>query len=292
MKIAYVAKHNSGGNDDEGAIGWALEQLGCEVQRFSEHDYNGTEFADCDFVLFHKWEASRTLKRTSVPKVFWYFDLVNYADPTVQRRCETRMEWMRRTIPLIHLAFCTDGDWVEQDTSGKLRWLPQGFDSRQSAAVCCRPEPTVPLLFTGGQKGGQDRWSQIQLLKERYGSRFTHITSGCYGPELAKVIAGHRCVIAPESPTTDLYWSNRVYNALGFGAYLLHPYCERLAGQYVDGKEIRFYRSREEAYHLIDTYSHEVAAPIQHRAIEATLTHHTYMVRCRTLLATILEELF
>ena len=36
MKVAYVARHQPHGNDDEGAVAFALEQLGHEVLRIEE----------------------------------------------------------------------------------------------------------------------------------------------------------------------------------------------------------------------------------------------------------------
>src|SRR5437762_2659363 len=104
MKILYVAKHGSGGNDDEGAITHALRVLGHEVDCVHE-DYDRrptgvNPFArPRDLVLFHKWNDFDQLRALSGPKCFWYFDLVECDDPSLRRRCRQRVEWMSRTIP-------------------------------------------------------------------------------------------------------------------------------------------------------------------------------------------------
>jgi spore maturation protein CgeB len=123
-------------------------------------------------------------------------------------------------------------------------------------------------------------------MKASYGNRFRHVPNSLHQRELAEEISKCRIVVAPDSPVTDRYWSNRVYLMLGFGAFLLHPYCTDLAKEYVEGKELVFYRDRSD---LHDKVAYFLAHPEERLAIaqagyERTLRDHTYTKRCERLI--------
>src|SRR5690606_959569 len=78
-------------------------------------------------------------------KAFWYFDLVNAQDQSVAARSQQRRAWMNTVLPYVDIGFCTDGDWVANDTSGKLVTLRQGYDQRLLPAD--RPaNPEIDIL--------------------------------------------------------------------------------------------------------------------------------------------------
>jgi len=41
--------------------------------------------------------------------------------------------------------------------------------------------------------------------------------------------------------TKDHYWSDRVYETLGRGGFLIHPYIKGLGEEFTDGEQLRFY---------------------------------------------------
>jgi hypothetical protein len=130
-------------------------------------------------------------------------------------------------------------------------------------------------------------------MQARYGRDFRHVQSGVYRRELADLIASSDIVVAPDAPVTDRYCSNRIFNVLGFGGFLLHPYCEFLASMYEDRKEVVFYRSREELHGLIQEYRR--AGDERRRIAEAGLARtakdHTYLHRVATMMGVIKERL-
>lgn len=291
MKILYVAKHDSGGNDDEGAVAWALTRLGHSVQslqeRYGEKAPMIVEKDRVDLVLFHKWLDVPSLQRIKCKKAFWYFDLVEWpADPTLAKRSAARREWMAAVLPHVDFGFCTDGDWVDKDTSGKLRWLCQGADER----ICGKLELVkydFDVLFTGlGVSGGVRRGEFVERLQQVYGERFLHVRSGIHRRQLQELIGRCRVVVAPWSPVTDRYWSNRVYNALGFGACLVHPWCEILAKQYVPGKHLSFYRTPSELLTYVNNLltSKPMRDDMGAAGLRHTLAEHTYRRRCEMLI--------
>lgn len=296
VRIVYVARHDQrDSNDDEGAITHALTMLGHDVQRIQERSSGkATRIPSADLLLFHKCSDVDMLRRFQgkCPRVFWYFDLVDWRDSTLSNRCRERIDWMQRITPEVDLGFCTDGDWVARDRSGKLYWLPQGADERVVGHGHSSQPSSLPILFTGIRAGGgRQRISWVDEVASRYPQQFHHVLRGCHGRELAEIIAGKAIVLAPDSPVMHKYWSNRVYMMLGFGACLIHPRCGGLLEHYLGGEEILYYTDRDSMYALIDHYLDPASAAERQRISEAglqrTLREHLYRHRCQQLLSVV-----
>lgn len=306
MRVLYVARHHAGGNEDEVNIHDALTSLGHSVVRVEEthprcRDEVLATARECDLLLFHAWGDDTTLAALAgkIPRVFWYFDLVDFPDPVLARRCADRRARLERITPHIDLGFMTDGDWVARDTSGKLIWLMQGAPTRLASQ---RPRwergaenPGPDLLFTGIANGGTVRQSFVNEMSERYGARrFQNIRRNCHGRSLADRIVRARIVLAPDAPVTDRYHSNRLYLTLGFGGFLLHPYSEAAIAHYAHGEGVVYYRDRDELHNLIGLYLGDLA-PARRNIAEAgwrkTVAQHCYLHRCRELIATVRQRL-
>lgn len=302
MKILYIANHGQvNSNDDEGAITYTLRQLGHEVDLANqsavvhESDSFWDATARYDLCLFHKWSEPELIRWVRCRKAFWYFDLVDFPDPLIQRRCLQRIDWMRTTIPLVDLGFCTDGDWVDRWPSEKLVWLTQGADERVVGRGAAISPPICDVLFTGTVRGGLGRESFVADLRSRYGSRrFYHVQSGVHGRKMADLIASSRIVVAPDSPVTNRYWSNRVYNVLGFGGFLLHPYSKGLVDQVGYGRGVVYYASRKDLYELVDLYLGPLKSArwgVAESGIETVRAGHLYRHRVESLIRTCQERL-
>lgn len=299
MKILYIANHDSGGNDDEGAIHHALETLGHRVERVREKSgHRAHRLEPADLCLFHKWPDVLGLQRLSCPKVFWYFDLVSYPDPTLEARNQNRRQWMAGMTREADLGFCTDGDWVSQDRSGKLIWLPQGADQRHIGLGADTEKLRSLILMTGIRRGGRGRQSFCDEMSQRWRSGFHQVEKGFHGRAMADLIASSVIVVAPDHPVTDRYASNRVFLTLGYGGHLFHPRSKFLESMYKDGKEITFYDSREHLDLLLSSYlSLPERLREQHRrsrseaALERTKREHLYVHRVEALIKTVKERL-
>ena len=166
---------------------------------------------------------------------------------------------MQDITPHCTLLFLTDGDAVAEDQSGKFVWLMQGADERVAGpGKALAPNPYPPILFTGMVNHGLKRRSHVEHLKERWGERFLVMGDGGpryrkHGRELADVFASVKVVVAPDGPSTDCYWSNRVYLTLGLGGFLLHPFCKGLRDQYQD-YELVMYHDRDELDDMIECF--------------------------------------
>jgi hypothetical protein len=288
MKVLFVARHNQvNSNDDEGAIAHALLKLGHEVHALPEESAISAPTCGHDLLLFLKWRDAGAVRRIKCPRAFWYFDRVEFDDPTLHARSEARKAWMREMLPIVDVGFCTDGDFVANDVSGKLVWLPQGADERVVGRG--NGEESIDVLFTGIRKGGQGRASFVEEMERHYGPRFRHVERGIHGRDLANLIAQAKVVVAPDSPVSDRYWSNRVYLTLGFGGFLLHPYCDWLKAHYSHGSDLGqfiYYRSRKHLHELIRYFLPEekLRREVGQRALDRTLAEHTYRHRVAELL--------
>lgn len=284
MKILYLAKHDSGGNDDEGAITHALEQLGHRVERLREsRAHIAFKMKDCDFLLCHHCHYFKALQNVAIPKVFWCFDLIDYPkDSSLAPRNAKRKEWARGITSVCDLGFLTDGDWVAQDQTGKLRWLQQGFDERLRPALL-GGEKDIDILFTGiSRGGGREREAWISRMKEAWQSRFVHVEKGTHREELATLVSRARVVACPNSPVTDRYCSNRVWNMAGLGACVVHPVCESLESM---AGMVWFYPTVEYLDQILKWLLSHVSfsVAVGASAREEVLARHTYRHRCAAL---------
>lgn len=273
MKVVYVAKHFSGGADDEGAIAHAFTVLGHEVTLVHEEEVDSPgKVPDGDLALFHHWMHPEYLENFPGVNAFWNFDLVEFpSDLTLHDRWEYRRERVRRAMEVSDVGFMTDGDWVSKDVTGKLHFLPQGADERVVGRGNFSQDQNFELLFTGMTSGaGAGRESWMREVSQWYGPRLVHARKGVYREQLRDWTAHAKIVLCPDAPVTDRYWSNRVWNAAGFGAFVLHPYCEGL-NEYYTPDAIPAYVSREGLRQLIEYYLDPAQAEYRRNTSERAL---------------------
>lgn len=304
MRVLFVARHNSGDNNDEGAIAYALEQLGHTV--IYENEQRRCRNVDlasikADALLFLKWEDFNEIERLAEyhRMFFWYFDLVSSQEDSLSARMHTRREWMSKTMRHVSAGFCTDGTWVRQNPDKPYYHLPQGAD--ELAVGFGHPQPGhAPILFTGMIHHGQKRADHIYHLQERWGDKFEVLGDGgsrhrIHGCKLKDRLASSKIIVAPDGPVSDHYWSNRVYLTLGFGGFLLHPHCEGLREHYEIGTELQTYSSREELDDLIEYYLKDEHESERQRLMQAgyerTLKSNLYRHRCEELVKIMQERI-
>lgn len=298
MRIVYVAKHGPFDNQDEDAITHALQLLGHEVICIQERKgVQAFSYQTADFCLFHKWEDYSAIAGLRMPRVFWYFDLVKSQTCHIFRegRNRDRSAWFRNVVPHCVAGFCTDGDFVADDKTGKLIHLMQGADERFVGYGT--PTESHEILFTGLVNNGSRRLAHFEHLQQKWGNRLGIIgndgpKSRVHGRALADVLAGTSIAIAPDGPNTDRYWSNRVYLTLGLGGFLLHPYCEKLREHYTP-EELVMYRSWEELDQQIEYYINnpEEREALRKAGHEKTLQSHLYRHRIEQLIQVVKERI-
>ena len=126
------------------------------------------------------------------------------------------------------IVFTADGgnqEWFAERCVNHV-WLPPGIVEKEAYFGKPKPQYTSPLAFFGAD-GYHDeypfRGRMCSRLKEKYGSNF-RIYQGIRRGELndamasVKVVVGDSCFAG-----SDRYWSDRVPESLGRGAFLIFP---------------------------------------------------------------------
>ncbi len=331
LRVLYVARHNSGGNEDEQAITYALRVLGHEVVPVPEFkEISGKKGlgwnqvvlkwgkASPDFVLFHHWHNLQAVRNCPWPTVLWCFDDIESPCPTLEARNARRTRWAMDAADAAWMTFWTDGDWaakLRQMGHETATWLPQGADERYVGKMSPPAEGrTIPLLFTGMTTGGgrpREEWAAA--LTARYGDRFVHYRKGAWGKDLKRLIARSEIFLCPDFPLGPEYWSNRIYLGAGFGAFLMAPLPPRKTGTdsriflepeqrrrvpslpYDPVTECQYYMNRETMFSALDAWLEPSWAgareAFRESALARTRGEHLYRHRVEALINKVREEL-
>lgn len=283
MRIIYFANHGNKGSDDtEGHIAFSLSKLGHEVLRV--HERNDPTIEKGDLFLFHKGGKNifEYLPKIKMPKIFWYFDKVEFND---------RVKWITRIMGLIDLGFTSDETWVKKSGQKRLFVLRQGIGDRIMSNYTPKIVKNAPkIAFTGSIYGKRIEW--VKRLENRYGSRFRAVNS-YFNENLYDLCASTQIIVAPEYPGDDYYWSSRIYMILGSGGFLVHPKFKGLEKEYIDGYHYVGYQGEEELFQKIDYYleRREECDKIRKQGQEKTHKDYSYTKRCEKLLE-ILQQNF
>lgn len=293
MRILYIARHGqTRSNDDEGAILDGFRRLGHAVvisgeETSPEHLRVQGSF---DFMLVHRMEPTSewlVWAKGKFPIVCWYFDKVN----SLSRRI-----WVDRMREQVDFMFMTDGDYVATATIPFClpRLLRQGADERWwNSEPKDGPDMTGKVLMTASVGKSEQRVRQITQLKTKLGDRFVHYKKGLYGDAFRRAVSTADMVIAPEWPSTDRYWSNRVYVTLAAGGLLLHPTCADLTrihgGEYREGRHLFEYLRGENIFTTVSLLTYDTEH-VKQEGRKHTFENHLYRHRLQILINTVLNE--
>ena len=300
MKCVYIGDFRQA-YSSENYVTYGLQRLGVEVIQWQENKeatlhalFLWVMSQKPDFVLFCKarvWSSGdlliKELRKARIPTITWLFDL--YFD--LPREMGTN-----RTV---HDApFHTDLV-LTSDGGHDAQWKKLGINHVTLRQGIHEPEALIgkvianhpPIVFVGSASY-HVRNSMISSLRERYGILFRHYGEGGTGPgirglNLNNVFASAKIVIGDSVPSNN-YWSNRIYETLGRGGFLLHPKVGGLEKEFQYYKHfIPFnYNKIEELFEIIDYYlvHDKKRKAIQKAGFEFVRDNYTYTIRCKTLI--------
>jgi hypothetical protein len=155
-------------------------------------------------------------------------------------------------------------DWFNNNTAVKGHYLPAGVYHKE-----CYIEPAKlknDVIFVGSKKYHQEwqyRPQLINWLSDTYKNKFRHYGNGgiksLRGSELntlyasSKIVVGDTLCIDFKYPD---YWSDRVYETMGRGGFIIHPYVSGMEKEFEDKKHLVFYEygNFKQLKELIDYY--------------------------------------
>lgn len=219
-------------------------------------------------------DVFRGLKRADRIKVepFWRMQHVFSADGD-----PTTHEWLAEHVPPVN-----------------HHWLPAACVSDECIEGFWSPELAVDVLFVGSRNYHAEwpwRRQLLATLQRNYGRRLRIVDGNAVrGRQLndlyrsAKVVVGDSLCL----PGHRNYWSDRYYETLGRGGFLVAPYVPGIEEHFTDRLHLAFYEAGDpvdmmeciEHYLAQPDYAHEIALSGQAHV----RAHHTYRHRVLELL--------
>jgi hypothetical protein len=253
VRIAYIGNFEPA-HSTENDIRQTLQKMGVEVVAIQEQSLPGWQslfghFGDYDAIL---WTSTKHLAERISPTV--QLEMLYWArkagTPTIGFHLDRWWGLSRwRSVlerPFFRCQYVFTADGAHDDefhTAGvNHEWSPPAIAPHNVMRGTPRPEFTSDIAFVGSWEGSyhaewRHRQELVDFLRRTYGSRVAfwpkqnkHAIRGDALADLyasVKVVVGDSCLV----PTTDgkpmhHYCSDRVFETIGRGGMLVHPYVD------------------------------------------------------------------
>ena len=291
-----------------------LQSMGHEVFFITERRSNTEDILkialQCDmFVWIHSHgfenpgtltmrEVLAELKEAGVPSVAYHLDLY--------MGLERWKEYQTHEYFDVEYFFTVDklmADWLNENTKTKAFFLEAGVFDQE-----CVMLPKQPVRYDtifAGAKNYHKEWPYrpklVQWLEDNLGKRFIHIGgdgAGVFrGLALNQIYANAKVVVG-DSLNPDFnypyYSSDRFFETMGRGGFLIYPKIEGFAPDYVDGVHVVYYKhgDLEDLRAKLQYYLNHDDEREQIRINGFTLTKekNTYKNRWQSILDTVFGE--
>jgi hypothetical protein len=318
MRIVFIGNFQPGVQNPYSSETYhakSLESLGHEVIKLQETVASIEQILEeglkSDLVVIihtHSWKSpgnitwdylSRQLREKGVPFITYHLDLWL----GLGRQTDLNDDYYQS----LHHFFTVDklmADWLNNNTSTKGHYLPPGVYDKECIMMNSR-NVGYDIVFTGSRNYHKEypyRHQMINFLHNTYGRRFLHIgNDGEVGQQRglalnqiyadAKIAIGDTLNIGFNYP---YYFSDRLTEQLGRGAFQIFPNIKGVEDLYEDKKEIVLYEhgNLEDLKSKIDYYlAHpEEREAIRRAGFERTKRDHTYVNRWSYILKKVFEE--
>lgn len=254
----------------------------------------------------HGWKTPGSIKMDSVLK---YLKMANI--PTVSYHLDLWMGLQRQkdlendsVYKSIEHFFTVDkqmAEWFNKNTNVKGHYLPAGV-FKDECYIAPKSSTSKDVIFVGSRGYHPEhayRPKLIDWLKSTYGNRFEHLGGDGLGVVRGeklnqlysdtKVVVGDSLCINFNYP---YYWSDRVYETLGRGGFIIHPYIKGMEEHFTDKEHLVFYEfgNFEQLKELIDYYIlHSIEREkIRIAGNEHVKANHTYENRWKEIINTVM----
>lgn len=254
----------------------SLESLGHTVTKLQESEASSDDVLkyakESDLFIWVHTHGWRTPGRHDMGKVLKHLNNIGVKTMTyhldlwfgLQRQDDLRKYPVYKNIGHFFTVDKKMADWFNEATDVKGHYIPAGVYDKE--AYYKPSDIKHEVIFVGSKKyhpEWQYRPKLISWLENTYGDRFTHYGNGglksVRGDELnavyasTKVVVGDTLCIGFKYPD---YWSDRIYETLGRGGFLIHPYIPGLEREFTDKKHVVFYEygNFKQLKELVDYY--------------------------------------
>lgn len=289
----------------------SLEELGYTVTRLQERRVTWREVVTAcqgaDMLVWvhtHGWDtpgmelALDRIRDCGVPVVTYHLDL--WMGLQRQRDMGAEPYW---TVDHFFTADRLMAEWLNNNTAVKGHYLPAGVFHSDCYRDITRDDP-FDVVFVGS-RGYHEEWPYrpqlIDWLATTYGKRFRH-----YGGDGIKTVRstalnrvyGNAKVAVGDSLCQHFsypdYWSDRVYECMGRGGFLIMPKISGLEKSFVDKRHLVYYDFGD-FDQLRDVIDYYVAADEERESIRIAghnlvREKHTYLHRWQTILDVVTQN--
>jgi len=243
----------------------SLKSLGHEVVKLQESEATSenilSKAKDSDLFVWvhtHGWntpgrmpmsEVLDKLHALDVPTITYHLDLWM----GLERQKDLQQNPIYQNIGHFYTVDKKMSEWFNKNTSVKGHYLPAGVFG---AECYYRPARLKHDLVFVGSKKYHKEWTYrpklINWLGENYGNDFKHFGGDgikpVRGKELNNLYASSKVVVGDSlCPNFSYphYWSDRVYETMGRGGFIIHPYVKGMEDEFVDGEHLVFYQYKD-----------------------------------------------
>lgn len=291
----------------------SLEALGHEVIALQETKVFGDQVLQeaqrsqmFVWVHTHNWhtpgmpmnEVLQRLRDDKIPSVTYHLDL--------WLGLRRQMDMQKDDYWHIQHFFTADknmAEWLNENTLVKGHYLEAGVYHEECYIEKSGNVPPHELAFVGS-KGYHPEWPYrpqlVDWLQETYKNSFAHYGGDGRGTVRGKklnwlyadtrVIVGDSLCLGFKYPH---YWSDRVYETMGRGGFLIMPRIPGLPDQFKDRQHIVFYDfcNFAQLKDLIDYYlnTDDEREGIRHAGHEEVKAKHTYKHRWQTIIDEVIK---
>jgi Glycosyl transferases group 1 len=285
-----------------------LESLGHKVIRLQETEAKSEDILkhsiDSDLFIWihtHGWKTPGkfqmdkvllTLKDYNVKTMTYHLDLWF----GLQRQKDLDTHPVYKHIGHFFTVDKKMSDWFNKETKVVGHYVPAGVYDKE--CIYKESEPINQVIFVGSKKYHPEwnyRTELIDWLEDKYRNKFKHYGSGglpsIRGLKLnklywsTKIVVGDTLCINFDYPD---YWSDRVYETLGRGGFMIHPYVRGMEREFEDKKHLVFYEygNFKQLKELVDYYIEhdEEREAIRKAGHELVKSNYTYKNRWQHIL--------
>jgi hypothetical protein len=290
-----------------------LESLGHTVFRLQESEATSEEILENAvrsnlfvWVHTHRWktkgqrtmeEVLSILKQKNIPSMTYHLDLWFGLD----RQKDLNNNPVYKNIENFFTVDKKMADWFNNNTQVKGHYLSGGVYDKECYYTPSNLEHDVIFV---GSKIYHPEWEYrpklIRFLGRTYQNKFE-----LYGKDGIKSVRGHDLnelyastkVVVGDTLCINFdypdYWSDRIYETLGRGGFLIHPYIKGLEREFENKKHLVFYEygNWDQLKSLVDYYleHEEEREEIRKSGHELVKNNYTYKNRWEHILKEILK---
>lgn len=318
MKIVFI-----GGFDrlyDEEGKAKSFEKLGCTVLRiketsFSKKDLDNIKSWEPDLIISAKYLIKEELlkqlfsfsKEKGIKTIAWHPDLYHFPCPVAN---ELRLAMIANKHGLWEADYvftpdgCSDSYKFYERCGINHRLIRQApydetvgvYSDSDISDLTTKEE--IPILFVGSMYDINDpfRKYMVKFLQDEYGDKFLWLgqTEHQVREERLSTLISKTKIVIGESLYFPGYWSNRVYESIGRGGFVIHPYVPGIEEEFEDGEECVFYNrwDFQELKKKIDYYlnNDEERSIITKKGMDRVKKDHTLLNRCKEILEIVNEK--